>query len=160
MYTLHTLFCMFGADLCAQSVLLNKISASELSRKFIKSALLVGQWGRDAGGKRGKLPPSPLFFEWWAAWLAGIEIPLPSSFFPPHLYCHSACCCLKERERKRDKFSLYLLLIFPPSSLCLAKDSLERKREREKGEKNLNRHSISFFWKCCFFPPLPYVVVA
>ncbi len=28
--------------LCAQSVIINKISASELRRKFIKSALLVG----------------------------------------------------------------------------------------------------------------------
>ncbi len=28
-------FCTFGADLCAQSVLRNKISASEFSRKFI-----------------------------------------------------------------------------------------------------------------------------
>ncbi len=35
-------FCTFGADLYAQSVLINKISASELSRKFMKSALLVG----------------------------------------------------------------------------------------------------------------------
>ena len=33
---------MFGTDLYAQSVLINKIFASELSRKFIKSALLVG----------------------------------------------------------------------------------------------------------------------
>ncbi len=41
-YTLHTRFCTFGADLYAQSVLSNKISASELSRKFIESALLVG----------------------------------------------------------------------------------------------------------------------
>ncbi len=32
----------FGADSHAQSVLINKISASELSRKFIKSALSVG----------------------------------------------------------------------------------------------------------------------
>ena len=43
MYTLHACFCMFGADLYAQSVLVDKISASELSRKFIKSALLVGE---------------------------------------------------------------------------------------------------------------------
>ncbi len=35
-------FCMFGADLHAQSELINKICASELSRKFIKDALLVG----------------------------------------------------------------------------------------------------------------------
>ncbi len=36
-------FARFGADLYyAQSMLSNKISASELSRKFIKSALLVG----------------------------------------------------------------------------------------------------------------------
>ncbi len=39
---------MFEEDLYAQSVLFfNKISASELSRKFIKSALLVGQSVKD-----------------------------------------------------------------------------------------------------------------
>ncbi len=46
MYTLHTRSCTFGADLHAQSVLFNKISASELSRKLIKSTvrtLLVGE---------------------------------------------------------------------------------------------------------------------
>ncbi len=42
MYTLHTNFCVFGDDLYAQSVLTDKISASEPSRKFIKGALLVG----------------------------------------------------------------------------------------------------------------------
>ncbi len=41
-YTSHTRFCTFGTDLYAQSVIINNISASELSRKFIKSALLVG----------------------------------------------------------------------------------------------------------------------
>ena len=34
---------MLGVDLYAQSVLADKISASELSRKFVKSALLVGK---------------------------------------------------------------------------------------------------------------------
>ena len=34
----YTFFCTFGADVYAQSALINKISASELSRKFIKSA--------------------------------------------------------------------------------------------------------------------------
>ncbi len=42
-YTLCSCFCTFGTDLCARSVLINKISASELRRKFIKSALLVGR---------------------------------------------------------------------------------------------------------------------
>ena len=42
-YTLHTRFGTFGADLYAQSVLGDKISASELTRKLIKSAMLVGQ---------------------------------------------------------------------------------------------------------------------
>ncbi len=42
-YASHTHFCTFGTDLYAQSVLIDKISASEFSRKFItKSALLVG----------------------------------------------------------------------------------------------------------------------
>ena len=39
----HTFLARFGADLHAQSALSNKDSASELRRKFIKSAqLLVG----------------------------------------------------------------------------------------------------------------------
>ncbi len=38
----HTFFARFGADSHAQSALINKISASELSRKFTGSALLVG----------------------------------------------------------------------------------------------------------------------
>ncbi len=41
-YKLLTRFCTFGAKWYAQSVIINKISASELSQKFIKSALLVG----------------------------------------------------------------------------------------------------------------------
>ncbi len=41
MYTLHTRLCTFGAHLHAQSVLINKISASELSRKLIES---VRRW--------------------------------------------------------------------------------------------------------------------
>ncbi len=39
---MQTRFCMLGTNLHAQSVLVSKISASELSQKFIKSALLVG----------------------------------------------------------------------------------------------------------------------
>ncbi len=42
-YTLHTRFCTLGANLHAQSVTIDKISALELSRKFIKGALLVGR---------------------------------------------------------------------------------------------------------------------
>ena len=42
-YTFHTHFYTFGTDMRAQSVVFfNKISASELSRKFIQVALLVG----------------------------------------------------------------------------------------------------------------------
>ena len=46
---MHSHFCTFGADLHAQSVLVNKISASELSRKFIKECVVgweVGEHGR------------------------------------------------------------------------------------------------------------------
>ena len=38
----YTIAYTFGANSYAQSVLINKIFASELSRKFSKSALLVG----------------------------------------------------------------------------------------------------------------------
>ncbi len=40
-HCIHVFAC-FGIDLHAQSVLINQISASELRRKFTKSALLVG----------------------------------------------------------------------------------------------------------------------
>ena len=43
-YTMHACFCMFGTNMHARSVLSNKIFALKLSRKLIKSALLVG-WG-------------------------------------------------------------------------------------------------------------------
>ncbi len=42
-YALHTCFCTFGANSYAQSVLTNKISALELSRKLIKSRLSAGK---------------------------------------------------------------------------------------------------------------------
>ena len=45
MYTLHSRFCTFCPNLYAQSVIINKISASELSRRLVKSALLVGRGG-------------------------------------------------------------------------------------------------------------------
>ena len=51
----HTLLHVLGADLCALSVLSNKISATELSREIIKSALLVG-----TAAKPRFLPPPPL----------------------------------------------------------------------------------------------------
>ncbi len=35
-----SIFCTFGANFYAQSVLISKISASEISRKFIKSAIV------------------------------------------------------------------------------------------------------------------------
>ncbi len=43
MYTLCTCFLKVCADLHARSVLINKISATELSRKFTKRELLVGK---------------------------------------------------------------------------------------------------------------------
>ncbi len=39
---------MFGTDLYTQLMLINKILASELRRKFFKSALLVGAAHRDS----------------------------------------------------------------------------------------------------------------
>ncbi len=51
---------LFGTDLYAQSVLINKISASELGRKLIKVALLVGpaRGLGDSSGERGEDPPT------------------------------------------------------------------------------------------------------
>ncbi len=49
---LCTPFCTFGADFHAQSVLSDKISAPELSRKFIKGPLLVG-FGSEGPGLIG-----------------------------------------------------------------------------------------------------------
>ncbi len=39
-------FCTFGTDLHAQLVLIDKVYASELSRKFIKKVMLVGSASR------------------------------------------------------------------------------------------------------------------
>ena len=58
-YTMHTRFCTFGVDLYAQSVIINKIPASELSQKFVKSVqycwlvrIMVRQMtGRGGGGE-------------------------------------------------------------------------------------------------------------
>ncbi len=47
-----TFFCTFGTDLYARSVLISKISASELSRKSIRSALLVGNLRMPGKGTR------------------------------------------------------------------------------------------------------------
>ncbi len=63
MYTMHTRFCTFRADLCAQSVPINKISASELRGKFIKSVLSVGQYNKDKEAlERKKKSKTFLFF--------------------------------------------------------------------------------------------------
>ncbi len=59
--------CMFRTDFYAQSVLIKKVSASELSGKFIKSALLVGE-GEEKSIKFQQMvdqpvsPPSPHIF--------------------------------------------------------------------------------------------------
>ncbi len=62
--------CMFfarlDADLYAQSVRIDNISASELRRKFIKSALLVGHVVAAEGRRRQK----PHFFV-AGGWLSG-----------------------------------------------------------------------------------------
>ncbi len=59
MYTLHsTCFCLFGTNLYAQWVIVKKNSALELSQKFIKSALLVGEArGSQIGEKISTSPP-------------------------------------------------------------------------------------------------------
>ncbi len=49
-----TFFCTSGADSYAQSVLVNEMSAPELGRKLIKSALLVGHTERDATRQKGR----------------------------------------------------------------------------------------------------------
>ncbi len=57
-HALRTRFCSFGADLYAQSVLSDKILAVELSRKIIKSALLVGQGTKGERGGGGNFTRS------------------------------------------------------------------------------------------------------
>ncbi len=43
-YTMHTHFCTFGADLYVQSVLINKISALELSRCLLRLHCWLGRF--------------------------------------------------------------------------------------------------------------------
>ena len=85
-------FCTFGTNLCAQSVQINKISASELSRKFIKTALLVGYV---QSAQRFFFPDFPffllLFKRGWvergarnsSLHLAGLSFLLPAICQPP-----------------------------------------------------------------------------
>ncbi len=47
---MYTFFCTFGSKSYAQSVLINIFSASELSRRFVKSALLVGSTEKERKG--------------------------------------------------------------------------------------------------------------
>ncbi len=63
-------FARWAPDLHAQSVIINKISASELSQKFIKSALLVGSLLKF--GKRSVVGKQHLWFP-----------PLQPEIFPP-----------------------------------------------------------------------------
>ncbi len=92
MYTLRTYFCTFRADSYARSVIINKISASELSRKFAKSALLVGTT------RAPPLKASQL--QQVKKERRGNSLSFPSSFF----------LCVYERERERKK--IYLIRIW------------------------------------------------
>ena len=112
MYTLHTRFRTFGADLNdAQSVIINTISASELSRKIIKSALLVGKEGKQqyfASGNSANF----LFLCVWVffLWLNS-----------PFLFLHSSFVSFpwgeEEEEEDGRKASLSSSLPPPPKNL-------------------------------------------
>ncbi len=79
-YTLHTHFCTFGADLCAQSVLVSKnFCIGSISRKFIKSALLAWQESLAEGDATtccscagGTIPNSVLPVACWRRCLAQV----------------------------------------------------------------------------------------
>ncbi len=78
-------FCTFGADLYPQSVLIDKMSASELSRKFVKSALLVGileiccLYGKERCSKNFQ-PPPPFFKEFFLFFSFFFPLPLRTLF--------------------------------------------------------------------------------
>ena len=66
------IFCTFGADLRDESWIINKLFSSELSRKFIKSPLLVGERRKKKGTGKQELF-SLLFTAWrvaqFSSWL-------------------------------------------------------------------------------------------
>ncbi len=89
--TLRTRFCTLGTDSYAQSVLSSKISVPELSRKFVKSALLVGE-EKEANNnlspvrsnkiQLNKAPPSPFLLARWFHFQERKCVPGPKwSFF-------------------------------------------------------------------------------
>ena len=90
----YTFFCTFGADLHAQ--LINKISASELSRKFIKSVMSVGYLPNPPPSKNAS------FLKTWVPTLTGgSHIPVKKRSSVPR---GSLCECRgSEGEKKRRK---------------------------------------------------------
>ncbi len=124
MHVACTRFCTLGADLHAQSVLSSKISASELSRKSIKGALLVGQQQQLQKSHNNPFPPFLLLF-FPLSPLGTISEIFPVAFF----VTNSA-----------------LPLFLPPSLFPVAAiigGRRERERERERVERKMGHKSFS-----------------
>ena len=146
MYTLRTRFCTFGADLRAQSVLINKISASEISRKFVKGALLVGR----VRSKRCILfrhfclqvqvfnfdkNPSKLHL------VLSLSLSLSSSCF--------AIFLLQKKKCNSVGIATKVLLLLPQRNFCFCAGATTWEKKKQQQKKNSSRPKISHF----FFPP-------
>ncbi len=159
-YRMHTHLCMFGVDLYAQSVLSNKISASELSRKFIKSALLVG-----------RLVILQLVLSY--------NIHLSLSAFCVSFLCHSDHVASPPREKKkrgrrpwvrrdtsflalqRTSLSLSLSLSFPnsqPESLVREKRVWNNTTKLYEADYVPSSCSLSLSTQTIFFIPSPPLI--
>ena len=110
--TLQTHFCTFGVDFYDRSVLINKISASEPSWKFIKSALLVGHWYRAEEKKSSPLSPPP------------------SSKRTRN--DNNLCSSLLRRFSCWEPFSGYFLFPPPSEALFFSRRSLSWEQKKEK----------------------------
>ena len=121
-YTMHTCFCTFDANWYAQLVLINKISASELSRKFIKECV-VG-WVLFLYRENRALFWENLWFYWEVFGMSTAGYLLLVSFLP--FLCERlgmrGCSCFPFPSFSFASDTLFAhLLIFlppPPSHVC------------------------------------------
>ncbi len=138
MSTLHAHFCTFGTDLYAQSVMISKISASELRRKSIKSELLVGQW--------------EIRFGSWQTTLADIIIimmvrvtPIWVSHLPPHPQStnHQSRRHARKIERRHQQVARSMASFFPFLRSLGWWPQKKKKRRRGCSRKGKKKFDIS-----------------
>ncbi len=140
---------MFGADLYAPSVLISKISASELSRKFIKSALLVGESELYNNNKKTcctKSSKCSIFSgsSCWPSFLLLLCVVDPNLSFmnrPPLLL----------RSKKKKKKESTSMTKKKNGKMMIPREYIFFLRKKKNWEKRDRARFINIPWANCFF---------